>query len=281
MKKVKREEKSEELLDPIERKIIIEKVISASKAIRKWDEMKKSGKHSQADALIGGAEGLSLKLGLARMDKNGDGNISYAEHDAYMDDAQLMIDKVTNLLLNSGVVGALFTSFLYPQLFNYINVSDESQQFFGNTWIEVFLYIYYALLMTSVSFGILLVFYAMRLFILLNVWLDSLEAKLEYIQTVPFNVIAVLAILTIQFSIWTIPFAVALSIKPGIALLIGIMTLLLFLGGTWFLVVYLFEIQAWRILDNEVRIFLEKTSPTEDKNNFEDNPLKPLRIEKE
>ena len=270
-----------QLLDPIKYKIIIEKVISASKAIRIWDEMIKSGKHSQADALIGGAEGLSLKLGLARMDKNGDGNISYAEYNAYMDDAQLMIDKVTNLLLNSGVVGALFTSFLYPQLFNYINVSDESQQFFGNTCIELFLYIYYALLMTSVSFGILLVFYAMRLFIYLNVWLDLLEAKLEYIQSVPFNVIAVLAILTINFSIWTIPFAVALSIKPGIALLIGIMTLLLFFGGNLFLVVYLFESQAGRILDDEVRIFLEKISPTDDKNNFEENPLKPLRIEKQ
>lgn len=250
-------DESDKLLDPKEYKTIIAKVRSAYKAIRTWDEMDKSG-NGKADLFIGGAEGLSLKFGLAKMDKNGDGNITCAEYEAYMSNAQLMIDKVTNLLLNSGVVGALFISFLYPQLFNNISVSDENQQFFGDTCIEAFFYIYYALLMCSVSSGILLVYFAMRIFIYLNVWLNSLEAKIEYIQLVPFNLIAVLGIWTITFSIWTIPFAVALAIKPGIALLVAIIALFLFFGCNSFLLVYLFESHAGRILCNEVRTFLEK-----------------------
>ena len=66
--------------------------------------------------MTSGGEGLAVQYSLAKVDKDGDGSITDKEYENYLKSIDDAVSKASDFLTTSGIIGALFLSFLYPQL---------------------------------------------------------------------------------------------------------------------------------------------------------------------
>jgi len=138
---------SPELIDEIKYASLIRKVNESKAKLETWRRYMKCDppNYGLADMEIGGDEGLAVHYALILLDINGDGKISVEEFEKYMESAHEVIAKQADFLLNTGIIGALFLSFLYPLMFQPVTVSDVSLDFFGETGISIIFHIYYIL----------------------------------------------------------------------------------------------------------------------------------------
>ena len=67
-------------------------------------------------ALLGGPEKVSFMVQEFKLDEDGDGDISAEEMEAHEEDCDRLISQALDFLINSGVVGALLLSVLFPQV---------------------------------------------------------------------------------------------------------------------------------------------------------------------
>ena len=179
---------------------------------------------------FGFAEGISAKVRTVLMDTDKDGVVSMEElepnSNSSNDEIGALVDSFLSLFQNFGVIGALIISVLFPLLLGNSNISSNSQQFFGDTVVHIFYYIYLILINTVVVLSANVIFQAMTMYKHLGFWMPSSRAKLAWVRNtsvVGFVVKgqSLLVILTIA-----VPFGAASLGSPQAGLISAILVIL-------------------------------------------------------
>lgn len=89
-----------------------------------------------------------------------------------------LIEQSLNFLINSGVVGALLLSVLFPIALTPIPTSDESLEFFGEAAVDGLNYTYFSFLYTSLFFSVWITFMTLHYYLHLTMWMPTLEMKM-------------------------------------------------------------------------------------------------------
>ena len=176
---------------------------------------------------LGGAERIANLLSLASVDEDGDGDVSEEEYQANENKLEGIVNNTSTLFLNSSVVAALIISIVYAIPLSGIDVSDVSSAYFANHWINVIEWAFLSFTGLTIALAILILYGSLRLYLILNFWMYSLECKIWFVQTVSVSVVPI--IIAYQLCIGVSGFALIsgtfLFISPGKGLVIGIMTL--------------------------------------------------------
>jgi hypothetical protein len=162
---------------------------------------------------LGGAQLISLKLQNILIDEDGDLNVSDEELAASEDKYRDMVDQALNLMVNSGVVGALIFSVLYGILFTYPESSD-SLKFFGYYGFWTVFYIYYTFILAALVNSMALIYHSARMYLHLSMWMPTLELKVWYITKISLVPIIEMSMSSVVFSGLAIPFGVAVFVTP-------------------------------------------------------------------
>jgi hypothetical protein len=155
----------------------IASVKKSRKKLEKWRELQTSGKTWEANSFIGGTEGLSLNLDMAKIDQDGDGNITMTEYHEFIESSEKIIEKSQDLLLNSLVIGTLLMSFFFPLGLNSLETSDSSEDFFSEHSIYSISIIYRLLLSFVIILSIIIIALSLRLFIFFSFYINTVEGR--------------------------------------------------------------------------------------------------------
>jgi len=155
----------------------IASVKKSRKKLEKWRELQTSGKTWEANSFIGGTEGLSLNLDMAKIDQDGDGNITMTEYHEFIESSEKIIEKSQDLLLNSLVIGTLLMSFFFPLGLANLETSDKSEDFFSEHSIYSISIIYRLLLSFVIILSIIIIALSLRLFIFFSFYINTVEGR--------------------------------------------------------------------------------------------------------
>ena len=84
-------------------------------------------------------EGVNVLIQMAKLDRDGNGRISKEEMDKFLESSKDLMEAVSALCLNSGVLAALFLSILFPMGSgpDLMEASEECKDFFGDTFCRI------------------------------------------------------------------------------------------------------------------------------------------------
>ena len=223
---------AEDELDPVKYERFIKLVKSSADKLFQWRQIRKEGQQGKADVFIGGKEGLSFYLEISRIDEDGDGNITFGEYNEFCENSGKSLDRSYQMLLNSGVVGTLLLSFLYPMAFADLQPSDAAITILGDEGVMAVYYIYYIILHTTLFLAMSIVFLSVRFYVFLGYWLIDLESKLEWLSSNPMVILAVLDVsVMIGAAILLVPGSM-LAVSPYV----GVVATFYFLAFLFFLI---------------------------------------------
>jgi len=163
--------KPDDILDPVEYARFIGLVKNSGEQLIEWSRMRKEAKLQQADVFIGGHEGISYHVEIAQIDGDGDGKITYREYNKFCEQSEKSLERSYQMLLNSGVVGTLLLSFLYPMAFSDLQPSQETLELLNEEGGQALRYIYYLILHAAILLSLCIVFLSMRYYVFLGYWL--------------------------------------------------------------------------------------------------------------
>lgn len=224
----KRVPNAEDELDAVEYARFIGIVKSSRDKLLEWSKMRRLGKAGAADIFIGGHEGLSYHLEIARIDEDGDGKLTHAEYNEFSEHSEKSIDKSFQMLLNSGVVGTLLLSFLYPMAFTDLQPSDEAAELLGDSGCMAVKYIFYLLLHATLFQALTIVFLSVRFYVYLGYWLIDMESKLVFLAANPMVILAVLDMFVMNFAVVLLIPGSSLAVSPYVGCIAAFYVLLFF-----------------------------------------------------
>ena len=152
------------------------------------------------------------------IDEHGDGTITQAKimrTEMTEDYALRQVEQTLNFLINSGVVGALLFSVLFPVALTPLVPSDESVTFFGDRAIFGMLMTYFFFIYSSLFFSIWITFVTIHYYLHISIWMPTLELKLWYLTTL--NILPSIVSITfgcILASSFSLPFGIAVTVTP-------------------------------------------------------------------
>lgn len=180
-------------------------------------------------ALLGGPEKVSFLVQEYMLDEDGDGDISPEEMETNEERCKTLISQALDFLINSGVVGALLLSVLFPQVFVPLIPSDDSLQFFGDTTIMTFYYFYVVNMYFSLFCSIWITFMTIHYYLHITIWMPTTELKMWYVTEL--NVMPGVVFLThacIISSALALPFGICVGISSEAAIVSGIICIMMF-----------------------------------------------------
>ena len=130
--------------------------------------------------------------------------------------------------INSGVVGALLVSVIFPVALTPIVASDESVIFFGESGIFGLLMTYFFFLYMSLFFSIWITYMTIHYYLHITLWMPTLELKLWYCNEL--NTLPAVVVIThgcVLASAFCLPFGIAVCITPEAGLIAAIFCLLM------------------------------------------------------
>lgn len=224
--------------------------------LQKWRELHVSGKTWEANSFIGGTEGLSLNLDMAKIDQDGDGNITMTEFNEFIDQSEKIIEKSQDLLLNSLVIGTLLMSFFFPLGLVNLETSDRSADFFSDDSIYSLSIIYRLLLSFVIILSIIIIALSLRLFIFFSFYINSVEGKFRFLAHNPMYPLAVIDDCLLNTAPFVLSFGACISVSPEVGLIY-------FIAASAYVVIKVFTIElhygsmAKNILHDEIDDYLK------------------------
>lgn len=174
-------------------------------------------------ALLGGPEKISFMVQEFKLDEDGDGDISPEEMAAHQDDCDRLVSQALDFLINSGVVGALLLSVLFPQVFIPLIPSDDSLQFFGDTTVMTFYYFYVTNMYLSLFCSLWITYMTLHYYLHITIWMPTTELKMWYVTDL--NVMPGVVFVThvcVISSALALPFGICVGISSEAAVISGI-----------------------------------------------------------
>ena len=172
---------------------------------------------------FGGAEGRAILVQMLNMDTNGNGEVCADEEGVL---AEKLTGDYNNLLVNTGVIGALTLSIVLPIFIDAGETSESSIKFFGDTGVEIIENTFYALSALVLGASLALIHLSVRMYTHLSFWMPRASDKLWYIKEISLVPVIVAASRTILFIAISAPFGAATFVSP----LGGLFALLLSTG---------------------------------------------------
>jgi hypothetical protein len=173
--------------------------------------------------LLGGVDKIAFMIAEIFIDSDTDGtfNSKFAEKNFLLEDYSLrLIEQTLNFLINSGVVGALLLSILFPIALLPMLPSNESVAFFGDDQILVMLVFYAVFMYTSLFFSIWVTYMTLHYYLHITIWMPTLALKMWYVcelDTLP--AVALVTHGCILASALALPFGIAVVITPAAGLI--------------------------------------------------------------
>lgn len=164
-----------------------------------------------------------------QIDDNDDGEYSENEVKEREEEAKATVDGYLNLLVNFGVVGALFISVLFGYAVNDLQLSAESIAFFGLIPVKVFKYLFLFCVNGSAVFSLYLIFRSVMLYKHLSFWMPDLVAQLEWVQNISITSTVIISQVVVFLVALALPFGAAAAISPIAGCISAIWVLLVFL----------------------------------------------------
>jgi len=127
----------------------------------------------------GGLANISIKIQLLSLDVDGDGIISEEESDSM---AKKLTEDSNGLILNMGVIGALFLSILYSYMFDDTKISVDAESFFGPSLIYVLSRCCDFCTIVATVLSLAVVWISVDLYLALNFWTPTAEVRLWYMS---------------------------------------------------------------------------------------------------
>lgn len=220
---------ADDILDPMDNLQVTGKVIEDLKTWAKFEWMEPPFEYTLTGvklcdaytylALLGGPEKVSFMVQEFKLDEDGDGDISAEEMEAHEEDCDRLISQALDFLINSGVVGALLLSVLFPQVFIPLVPSDDSLQFFGDTTIMTFYYFYVVNMYFSLFCSIWITFMTIHYYLHITIWMPTTELKMWYVTDL--NVMPGVVFVThacVISSALALPFGICVGISSEAAI---------------------------------------------------------------
>lgn len=173
---------------------------------------------------LGGIEGVALRVRKIQLDTDGDNIVTEQEAEALDEKAQQLVESVSQLYLNAGVVNALMLSVMGPLLLQVIAVHQKTEDFFGKTGTAVIFHSYYIVLGLVVALNIYTLFLATRSYHALTNWMPNREDQIWYIDTHGQLQIAVLMSNIFWLTGCCFPLGAMLAIGPAIGIYMVVLT---------------------------------------------------------
>lgn len=157
------------------------------------------------------------------LDSGGDGILTQEKimkNESTEDFALRMIEQNLNFLINTGVVGALLLSVLFPVALTPLVASNESIAYFGDRAIYGLLISYFFFIYSSLFFSIWITFITIHYYLHITIWMPTLDLKLWYIMEL--NILPAVVSITfgcILSSSFSLPFGIAVAITPTAGLI--------------------------------------------------------------
>jgi hypothetical protein len=149
-----------------------------------------------------------------------------------------LVDFSLNFLINSGVVGALLLSVLFPLVLTPLIYSDDSQEFFGDTNLIAFSYVYFFLMYFSLFCSIWLTFMTIHYYLHITIWMPTIDMKMWYVTELnTLQGISAITHMCIVGAMIALPFGIAVMISSEAA----VISLLFLVIISIFLLVSLFH----------------------------------------
>ena len=224
---------ADEVLDPTDRLKVSGQVVEDLKTWTKLEWMDPPFEYTLTGvklcdaytylALLGGPEKVSFMVQEFKLDEDGDGDISPEEMEAHTEDCDRLISQALDFLINSGVVGALLLSVLFPQVFIPLVPSDDSLQFFGDTTVMTFYYFYVVNMYFSLFCSIWITFMTIHYYLHITIWMPTTELKMWYVTDL--NVMPGVVFVThacVISSALALPFGICVGISSEAAIISGI-----------------------------------------------------------
>ena len=252
--------KPDDFLDSVEYVRFIGLVKESSDKLIEWSRIRKEAKlvsWQQADEFIGGKEGLSYYVEIAQIDSDGDGKITYREYNKFCEQSEKSLERSYQMLLNSGVVGTLLLSFLYPMAFSDLQPSEETLELVNEEGAQALRFIYYIVLHTTIFLSFCIVFLSMRYYVYLGYWLIDFESKLIFLAENPMVILARLDFHVMVAAVILLIPGSALVVNPYVGC-IALLYVLLFLIFVIPKLAMKFELLAGKLLEEYAEKYVEK-----------------------
>jgi hypothetical protein len=159
-------------------------------------------------------ENISSHVKAFRLDQNHDGKLTPNEVAERQEEAKACVDGYLNLLVNFGVVGALFISVLFGFVVNDLTLSEESINFFGVTTTKVWKYMFLICANGAAVESLYLIFRSVSLYKHLSFWMPDIVAQMDWVETISITSTVVLAQIVLFLVLLAIPFGAAAAISP-------------------------------------------------------------------
>ena len=157
-------------------------------------------------------EARAVKVMLAAIDVNGDGNVMQEEYEKCEQNSIENINQALGLLLNVGVVAALILSITYPLCISELTASDAATGYFTETTLLAFVLIYYILIVSDALVSLMLIYLSLRIYLYLGFWISQPMFKLKFLDKSPLPFICLASTWNIRILLIALPFGVAVNV---------------------------------------------------------------------
>lgn len=158
-------------------------------------------------------EARAVKVMLAAIDVNGDGNVMQEEYEKCELNSIENINQALGLLLNVGVVAALILSITYPLCIAELTASETTTAFFSDTTILAFINIYYILIISDALISLMLIYLSLRIYLYLGFWISQPMFKLKFLDRSPLPFICAASVWNIRILLIALPFGIAVNVS--------------------------------------------------------------------
>ena len=186
------------------------------------------------------------------MDCDGNNEISDEEFELYKNTSVQTIEDTNGLLLNTGVVAALILSVFYPLTFTPLEASSDSEDFFSRSALSSFKFVFFLLVLVTVSLSLVSFYCSVRYYTYLSFWLTRRESRMCFLKQVSLKGLAISTQVIIFLTMLSVPFAVVVLISPTA----GLVSLIVAISTFVYCYIY-FESSvggtAYKLADEEIR----------------------------
>lgn len=165
------------------------------------------------------------------------------------------IQSYLNLLVNVSVTGALIFAVLFGFVVNDLSPSQESIDFFGDTTVRVFKYLFLICVNISVFCSLFMIFLAVSFYKHLGFWMPDIQAQTEWMKQVSITPPIVICAAVVHAAGIAMPFGAAVAISPIAGLISSCLLIALWLGTRY--VMYIEE-HSEIVLQRATRRILEE-----------------------
>jgi hypothetical protein len=191
---------------------------------------------------VGGFEGASNHYRMLTADADHDGSVRGNEYD---DLTKQLVENVSGLLVNMGVVGALILSVFTPLVLTPMELSASSKDFFGEKLTYVFWCGYQLMIVIVVALSLLLVMFTVFHYKHLNFWMPTNDAKLWYLDTFSIVPVIITASLTLIFAFCAVVLGTSCLVSATASLFSMVALLVFTYGSVW---INMVETRSWLYL---------------------------------